>query len=441
MDYKKFFKGKKVTVLGLGLLGKQLKATEFMAKCGADIVITDLKSKQELRSSVLILKKYKNIQFVLGEHRLQDFENRDFILKGQGTPLDSIYIAHARKNNIPIRMDDELFLSLAPQTIKTIGITGTRGKTTVTMLIYHILKKAGIRVHLGGNIQGTAMLPLLSKIKSNDTIVMELSSWQLQGFGESKISPHIAVFTNIMPDHMNYYKNSMAKYFTDKSYIYKNQTKKDFLVIGEKLKSKIKNPSAKVIVSALGAIPGDWKTYLRGAHNAHNIACAIEACRAYGIKELDIKKGLETFKGVSGRLEFIRIYNGVSIYNDTCATTPEALGVGLAALAPHNQQNKLILIAGGTTKTLKLGLLPKIIKKYTKDIILLPGTGTDELVKTITKENFSTVKTLKEAVKEACSRACPGDIILFSPGFASFGMFKNEYDRGEQFNRIVKGLR
>ena len=131
--------------------------------------------------------KAKNIKYTLGKHDLKDFQDKDFILKAAGVPLDSEYIKEARKNNISIEMDASLFIKLAPEVI-SIGITGTRGKTTVAHLIYHILKLGGKRVFLAGNIRDTATLPLLTEVKSGDFVVLELDSWQLQGFGEAKIS-------------------------------------------------------------------------------------------------------------------------------------------------------------------------------------------------------------------------------------------------------------
>lgn len=248
-SYKTYFKGKKVTVLGLGLLGKLIGDIQFLSKQGALLTVTDLKTKKELAPSLKLLRGYKNIIYVLGKHELKDFENRDFILKGQGTRLDSPYILHARKNNIPIEMDEVLFLKLAPP-LTVIGITGTRGKTYTTELIYHILRKAGKRVHLGGNIKGTAALPLLSKVKKGDYVVFELSSWQLQGFGEAEISPHVAVFTSFMPDHMNYYDGNIKKYFKDKSYIFSNQTPRDILVVRPDVLPRIKGKAKSKILLA-----------------------------------------------------------------------------------------------------------------------------------------------------------------------------------------------
>ncbi len=244
-----------------------------MAECGAELIVTDLKNAEALAPSLEKLKQYKNITFVLGEHRLEDFRGRDFILKGAGTPLDSLYIAEAQTNNIPIEMDASLFCKLSPGII-SIGVTGTRGKTTTTTLIYELakahLKKQ--KVFLAGNIKDTATLPLLKEVSKNDIVVFELDSWQLQGFGEAKLSPNIAVFTNFLNDHLNYYKGDLEHYFEDKANIFKYQKQNDYLVTGEKVAHLITakyhgklfhQPTA---VSGKG-IPKDWKLKLQGEHN------------------------------------------------------------------------------------------------------------------------------------------------------------------------------
>ena len=135
VGYNQYFKGKRVTVMGLGLLGKRLGDIAFLAECGAKVLVTDLKTAKELAPSIKKLQKYKNIQYVLSKHRLKDFENCNFVLKGQGVPLDSPYIAHARKKGIPVEMDESLFVKLAPK-VKIIGVTGTRGKNTTTLFIF-----------------------------------------------------------------------------------------------------------------------------------------------------------------------------------------------------------------------------------------------------------------------------------------------------------------
>lgn len=434
---RSYFKNKKVTILGLGLLGKGLGDAIFLAQCGAHVTVTDLKSAKELASSVSKLKKFKNVHFVLGRHEYADFENADFVLKAQGVSLDSPYIAHARNNGVPIRMDDELFVFMAPKNVKIIGVTGTRGKTTTASLIYHILKVAGKRVHLGGNIRGVATLEILKKVKTGDIVVLELSSWQLQGFGEQKISPQIAVFTNFMPDHMNYYAGSMKDYFSDKALIYKYQKRGDVLVVGKDVAKKIKNTKAKKIVATSNMVPAKWKLPLAGEHNKENISFAVAVAKSLKIPETKIKKGVEGFKAVEGRLQLLKSLRGIGIYNDNNSTTPEATVAALKSFP----KTSIILIMGGADKGLDTRELLKAIDKYASTVILLPGSGVDKLKVESLKSKVEYAKDLKGAVSKAVKVAQKGDIILFSPAFASFGMFVNEYDRNDQFMKLVKKLK
>jgi UDP-N-acetylmuramoylalanine--D-glutamate ligase len=222
MNYENYFKNKRITLMGLGLLGRGVGDARFLASLGADLIVTDLKTEAELAPSVDQLKEFSNITFHLGGHRLEDFKDRDLVIKAPNTPLNSPFIAEAKKNNIPVRMSADLFAEFAG--VPIIGVTGTRGKSTVSHLIAHILKTAGHSVLLGGNVQGVSNLSLLPQVTSDTTLVLELDSWQLQGFGEAKISPHISVFTTFFPDHMNYYGDDMKRYFADKAkYLFKSE--------------------------------------------------------------------------------------------------------------------------------------------------------------------------------------------------------------------------
>lgn len=445
-NYKQQFKGKKITVMGLGLLGRGIGYTKFLAECEADLIVTDLKNKDQLATSVKVLSKFKNIKYVLGEHRLEDFRDRDMIIKAAGVPLDSIYIAEAKKNNIPVEMDASLFAQCAPN-VKIVGVTGTRGKSMTTMLIYEILK-ANLKkqnVYLGGNIRGIATLPLLKKVKDGDILVCELDSWQLQGFGEAKISPSISVFTTFMLDHMNYYKNDVKKYFDDKANIFKYQKKGDILIIRPIMKKYISKIDAvgKLIVVSKKEVAG-WKFIVEGEHQRENLACAVEVAKQFNISISKIKKSVKDFKGLEGRLQYIKTVKGIKIYNDNNATTPEATIAGLEALG--NSTNKglkrIVLIAGGADKGLELGPLVKAMGKYCKAVVLIPGSGTERLIKNYELRIKNEITgNLKDAVKQAFNWTKKGDIILFSPAFASFGMFNNEYERNDEFMKIIKRLK
>jgi UDP-N-acetylmuramoylalanine--D-glutamate ligase len=444
-NYKSFFNGKKITLMGLGLLGRGVGDAKFLAELGADLIVTDLKSEAELKESVDQLRPYKNIQFVLGEHRLEDFQNRDLVIKAAGVPLDSPYIAEAKKHDIPVRMSADLFAEFSG--IKIVGVTGTRGKSTTTALIYHILQTAGKKVLLGGNVKGVSTLSLLPQVASAEIAVLELDSWQLQGFGEAHMSPQIAVFTNFMDDHLNYYKGDRDAYLNDKAHIFRFQKESDTLVMGEQVSTLLLHrfgsdiQSAKVIASAF-SIPTDWKIRILGEHNRDNVSVAIEAARALGIEESVIKQAVEQFTGVHGRLEFLREVRGIAIFNDTTATTPDATIAALKALHQEGRGKNTILIMGGSDKQLSMAELIAVLPAYAKTVVLLPGTGTETIKEAIKKMPVAlfSVNTLEDAVKRALEAASAGDRILFSPAFASFGMFKNEFDRGDQFVTLVHNL-
>ncbi len=443
-NYKKIFKNKKITIMGLGLLGRGIGYTKFLAECGADLIVTDLKTEEQLATSVKALSKFSNIKFILGEHRLEDFRGRDMVMKAAGVPLDSVYIAEARKNNIPVEMDVSLFAKCAPE-VMLIGVTGTRGKSMTTTLIYEILKAnekfLKKNVYIGGNIRGVATLPLLKKVKDGDILVCELDSWQLQGFGEAKISPHISVFTTFMPDHMNYYKDSMEKYFEDKANIFKYQNKDDILVIRPGMKNFINKKDLKnklVIVDP--KIVSDWKFSTQGGHQRENLACAVKVAEILNIPESKIKKAVSSFKDLEGRLQLLKVYKGIKIYNDNNATTPEATIAGIEAL--KSIKKNIILVCGGADKKLSLDDFVKVVNKSCKAIVMIPGTGTTSLITNYKlKVNNEVGKDLNDIIKTALGLASRGDTILFSPAFASFGMFNNEYERNDLFMKIIKKLK
>ncbi|HPI24516.1 MAG TPA: UDP-N-acetylmuramoyl-L-alanine--D-glutamate ligase [Candidatus Paceibacterota bacterium] len=458
MNYKTFFKNKKITIVGLGLLGRGIGVVKFLAKNGADLIVTDLKTKEQLSSSLKKLAVFKNIKYVLGEHRLEDFRNRDMVIKAAGVPLDSPFIAEAKKNKIPIEMDASLFAKLAPTGVKIIGVTGTRGKSMVTHLLYEILKEnfGSSKVHLGGNVRGIATLPLLKKVKPGDFVVMELDSWQLQGFGESRLSPPVSLFTTFLSDHQNYYKNSMEQYFADKANIYRWQTKDGILlarpqavkIIKEKDKAGIKGRFKVVKKSDL---PANWKHNLLGEHNLENIALALSAARELGALDKVSKKAIAAFPGLPGRLEFIKEKGGIKYYNDTNATTPDAVLVALAALKKY--KGKIILLGGGADKNLDYATYAKAVRQNVKALALFRGTATDKILEVLWSRSVlgrsrtdlgqnkvEVFDNIREAFAWAKAQAKRGDIILLSPGAASFGVFKNEYDRGDQFNKLVKRI-
>lgn len=440
MEFGDYFKGKKITVMGLGLLGRGIGDAAFLAECGADVIVTDLKTTEQLADSIEQLKEYTNITFVLGEHRMEDFENRDIILVAAGVPMDSPYVAHARAAGVRCTQSAALFAKLSG--IPIIGVTGTRGKSTTTGMIHHVLNTVtdGAPVLLGGNVRGVSNLQLLKDVHEDSIAVMELDSWQLQGFGWEKISPHIAVFTTFMPDHLNYYGGDMDAYFADKANIFLNQEESDVLVTTAEVfewakkfaEGKRITLGQEVVLTDSSVLPGDCLLAMPGEHNRLNAALAYEALKATSLTEEEIFEGLTTFSGLPGRLEYLKEVDGVKIYNDNNATTPAATIAGIRAVADGKN---VILIMGGADKGIDMSELLSEIPKYCKQVVLLPGTGTERIKNEIEGE---VTDSMEEAVKTALGHASRGDTILFSPAFASFGLFKNEYDRNDQFVEFMK---
>ncbi len=474
------FRGKKITLMGLGLLGRGLGDARFFAAAGADLIITDLRAETELAPSIAALADVRGpdgaparITYHLGGHRLEDFEGRDFILRAPNAPLDSPFLAHARELGIPVKMDASLFVELCREKfpggddgaaasdargVTIVGITGTRGKSTTTHLIYEMVRAAfgggapAQNVYLGGNERDTATLPLIEKVAAGDVIILELDSWQLQGFEESRVSPDIAVWTNFMPDHMNYYHGDMERYFADKAAIARFQRPEsgDAFIAPEEIKQHIETAFlGGVAVPGLWIMPARldplWEIALLGEHNRANAACAISAARALGVSEEIIKKVLKTFTALPNRLELLGEKNGVAFYNDSNSTTPDATIAALRALVQQNRP--IILIAGGSDKDLDFAALAHEIadlrvKKSLKTLILFEGKASEKL-KTLLPADFpapTMAATMPAAFAAARAAATPGDIVLLSPGATSFGIFKNEYDRGDQFREEFASL-
>ncbi len=435
------FKDKKITLMGLGLLGRGIGDAAYLAEAGAaEVLVTDLKSESELSSAVEKLKGYQNIKFVLGKHQLEDFEDRNFILVAAGVPLDSEYLEHARQAKIPLKQSAAWFAELSG--VPIIGVTGTRGKSTVTNMIHHVLSEVtGENVLLGGNIRGVSNLQLLNEVKEDSLCVMELDSWQLQGWGWSKMSPQIAVFTNLMEDHLNYYQagdktkeGAMTLYFNDKANIFRHQEESGVFVTTPAVFEQVKQLEGaslgqELILVDSSDLPEDTLLAMPGEHNRLNAALAYKALKAISLEDEEIFNSLATFGGVEGRLEYLGEKAGVRAYNDNNATTPQATVAGLQAVGNVNDKN-VILIAGGAYKGVEPTPLLVEITKYCKKVILLPGTATDMMKGELEAE---VVESMAEAVTKGFTAGKPGDVLLFSPGFASFGLFKNEYERNDSF--------
>jgi len=426
-------KGKRVLQIGLGVQGGGLGLARYIAQQVKSLTITDKKNEHDLAASVDELKEFPSIQFALGGHPDEVFTNIDLIIIGPSVPWDMPQLIEARKKGIEVTSEIELFFKAV--TVPVIGITGTRGKTTTTTMIVNMLSSVGKRVAIGGNIAGNSTIEILDKQENLDYIVLELSSWQLAVLHRIKKSPHIAVFTNFYPDHLNFYP-SMDAYWYDKTALFAYQKPEDILIVDESLKDKIDKSTYQSALQWVTSYKKDLS--VPGSHNRSNAALAEAVGRTLGIPDEHIEKMLYEFKGVPYRLQKIETIKDVDIYNDTTSTTPIALITAITAMK-EQQYTHTVLIMGGNSKNLPYGDLVATITSSVDAVVLLKGTFSDELLSQLPKKIVvGDIQTsMESAVSLALDAAQPKGCILFSPGATSFAMFKNEFDRGEQFNAAV----
>ncbi|MCD5381053.1 MAG: UDP-N-acetylmuramoyl-L-alanine--D-glutamate ligase [Candidatus Pacebacteria bacterium] len=431
------FRNKKVVVMRIGLLGRGVGDTAWLAEQGAEVLVVDDASQEVMQPSVDALAEFDNVKFKFGEYDFADFKDADFVLVGAGAPIDLPVLMECREAGVVLKQSAVWFAELSG--IPVVGVTGTRGKSTVTHMIHHVVSElTGESVLLGGNIRGVSNLQLLNDVKEDSIVIMELDSWQLQGWGWAKISPQIAVFTNFMSDHMNYYHNDMSAYFADKANIFRYQEESGVFITVPEVFEQAKQVSGvtigqEVVLVDGSALPEDMLLSMPGEHNRLNAAIAYEALKAISLTDEEIFSGLASFPGVPGRLEYLGQKGGIKIYNDNNSTTPEATVKGLLAVGNKDSKN-IILVAGGAYKEVDPKVLVEAIPKYCKKVLLLPGTGTDLIKSEIECEVVENVST---AVKAAMADGESGDVLLFSPGFASFGEFKNEYERNDEFVKCI----
>jgi len=447
-------KNKKVLVMGLGLLGGGIATTKWLVKHGAKATVTDLKTKKELAGSIKELRKAtKKINLVLGKHRESDFKNNEIIVVNPAVPRESKYLKIAKESGAQIENEASLFFRFCKNPI--IAVSGTRGKTTTVNWIHHFLKTKYPKAVLTGNSSDNPMLKALDELDGKSPVVVELSSWHLEILPNAKKAPRIAVITNIFPDHLNRYRN-LKDYALAKANIFRDQAKSDFLILnrnndwtkfflrkfaGWRTQSKILYFPFKT-----GINEKEFKRKF-GRHNLENLMAAFLAAKTTGVPEKAIRRVVKTLPQIKFRQEFIFKAKNLKIINDSAATSPEATIVALERFSKENAE--IILIAGGTDKNLEYRGWVRAVKKYVRpqNLYLLNGSATKKMIGELLKEKrfknklqvFESLPEILKAIKLKTKIPKQG-IILFSPGAASFEKFKNEFDRGEKFNRLSRLL-
>ncbi len=441
-------------ILVVGLARTGISTARFLKERGAIVAATDIlpasqiKGIDDLRSN--------GIEVETGGHSIKRFLNAHLIILSPGVPPDIEPLKEARKKGVEIISEVELAFNFIKEPI--VAIAGTNGKTTTTTLIGKILESGGNKVFVGGNIG----LPLIEYVASNqsaDYIVVEVSSFQLEG--TRKFRPHIAVLLNITEDHLDRYA-SFDEYAAAKFRLFENMEEGDVAIVNNDdpiIKSQVASRKSQVrtfsfsssrileegiyyknenIVYYMGGEKESYPTAnfkLKGIHNIENIMASIAAAKACGVSRDAILKTIEEFKGLPHRMELIREINGTSYYNDSKGTNIGALQKSLEGLnAP------VILIAGGKDKGGDYRVLNDLIKNKVRHLILL-GEAQNKIrdaFKGLT--DIVTVESLKEAVDIASNKAEKGDVVLLSPACSSFDMFKDYKERGEVFRRLVEML-
>jgi UDP-N-acetylmuramoylalanine--D-glutamate ligase len=431
-------KNKKILILGFGREGED--TFEFLSKIFPENIfgIADKDKNCKLKIENCKLRKVK---WHLGENYLRALKYYDVIIKSPGIPIHLPEVERAFKEG-KITSQTEIFFENYKG--KIVGITGTKGKSTTASLIYKVLKEGGLKVRLAGNI-GKPVLNYLISSKEDEIFVYELSSHQLYNL---KISPHVAVFLNIYPEHLDYYKD-FNEYLMAKANITLWQKKNDFLVYNFKdknvreiaKKSKAKKIPIKDYSNVLKNI-GIKKIPFYGEFYGLNIACAIEVGKIFGVEKKKIKKAIEKFRPLPHRLEYVGKFKGIDFFNDSLSTIPQTTIAALNSLREKVQT----LILGGYDRGLDFKELAKeILKRKIENLILFPETG-DRIWREILKQvkddsrlpKAILVQNMKDAVKIAFEITEKGKICLLSPASPSFGIFRDYKERGNLFKKYVR---
>ena len=445
---------KKIAVIGAGVSNKPLLG--YLGDLECDITLFDKKELNVFDEDVLnIINKY-NIKTSLGDNYLESLVGFDIIFRSPSFLPTNVYLKKEIERGALVTTEIEQVIRLAP--CKIIGVTGSDGKTTTTTLIYKLLSGLGYNTYVGGNI-GTPLFTKIKDMKSDDIVVLELSSFQLM---DMKVSPNISVITNISPNHLDIH-GSYEEYINAKKNIFLNQNKNDIVVLNyddELVKNFNKDAigsvryfSSKYDLKDSYILKDNYIKYndeiifdvrdlkIKGRHNYINICTALNAIKDY--IELDkIKEIITDFGGVSHRIEFIREINSVKWYNDSASSSPSRTIAGLNAFS-----EKVVLIAGGYDKNIPYDPLAEPILNKVSKLILFGDTKNKiyDAVMKLKKQRDSDLQiyvmdTLDEVIEVAYQVSIPGEVVLFSPASASFDMFKNAYQRGDIFKEKVNKL-
>jgi len=431
-----------------------LACAQLLKRLEAQVFVTDIKPSHLLAPEIAQLKELE-IDFETGGHTSKAITNKDYLVISPGVPLDIPLLREAQNLGIPIFSEIEVAFWLTDARI--VGITGSNGKTTTTILVGEILKEDKKECEIGGNI-GIPFSSLVEKVSKDGFIVLELSSFQLERIEEFK--PYVAVVLNLTPDHLDRYPD-LRSYMEAKLRIFENQTDVDFAVLNADDKNSMElvlySASRKIFFSTqkeleLGAFVKNGTLLfkmngkeekiietkdirIKGPHNLSNAAAACAICAILGVSPVSMRETLKRFKGVEHRLEEVATLSGVRFVNDSKATNVESVWYALQSV-----EKPIILIAGGKDKGGDFTKLRELVQNRVKALILI-GEAKEKIhdaLSDIVSTFYS--NSLEEAVELSFKKAIAGDTVLLSPACASFDMFKDYEHRGEVFKSSVRHL-
>lgn len=446
--------GKSIVVVGLGRSGRAL--AQFLIRRGARVVVSDQKPEAAFEPSQLEALRRVGVQLELGGHRMETLLNADMVLLSPGVPLGIEPIRRARDAGIPLLGEVEWAWRFLKG--RMIGVTGSNGKTTVTSLIGVILSQAGFDTLIGGNI-GLPLTALIDRAGDESVLVVELSSFQLETV--ETLRPHVAVMTNISPDHLDRH-GSLGNYVNAKRRIFMNQTRDDWAVLNADdpivLKMMYDTHAQPIVFSRRRELDegvflmDDRLVYrlggqqhelmkvseipLRGWHNVENVMAAVAVGLIMGASVETVRQAVLKFPGVPHRLEWVGEVEGVMYYNDSKATNVDAAIKALEAFT-----EPLVVIMGGRGKGSSFEPLRPLVEARVKHVLLL-GEAAPELAAALAgAASLTVVGSMAEAVEQAHRLAEPGDVVLLAPACASFDMFDNFEHRGDVFKEQVRRLK
>jgi UDP-N-acetylmuramoylalanine--D-glutamate ligase len=451
--------GKRVTILGAARQG--LAAARWLVRHGAVVTINDRRESGQLTAARTALAETP-VTWVLGGHPLEILDTAELLCISGGVPLENPLVAEAGRRGIPLTNDTQIFMEVVP--CPTIGITGSAGKTTTTVLLGLMAKSVlGDRAHVGGNV-GDPLLNHVDDMKPDHLAILEISSFQLE---QMTLSPRVAAVLNVTPNHLDRH-GTMEAYSAAKQRILDFQSARDTAVLGRDdagawaLRSRA---HGKLATFGFSPLPeGQDGTYLaegilhlrergvdmpllrreqillRGDHNVLNILAAFALGDAAGLPLDAMLSAVETFGGAAHRLEFVREWNGAKWYNDSIATAPERTMADIRSFT-----EPIVLLLGGRDKDLPWEELARLVRQRVDHVVLF-GEAAGKIAAALEgakgerPETLDQCAGLEEAVRIAARVAGPGDVVLLSPGGTSFDEFRDFEERGEAFRKWVSEL-